>query len=279
MLEVFIALILTSLACSSLGTILVIRNESMLTDALSHSVLLGIVLAFFVNPDLNSPLLIIGAALFALLTILLIDWINTSKKINHDSATGIIFPLLFSIAVILITMFVRNAHLDIDIVLMGEILFTSLNRTEIFGFSIAKSVLELAIILILNISFIGLNYYKLKVYLSDPTQAKLLGINTRVLKLISVVLVATTCIISFNSVGSIAVICFFVAPAMSSIFLTKNYFKMLVLSGLISVVNAIIGFFVALYMDINIAGITCFVSLINLLLIINISKIKIKFHK
>lgn len=276
MLEVFIALILTSLACSSLGTILVIRNESMLTDALSHSVLLGIVLAFFVNPDLDSPLLIIGAALFALLTIILIDWINTSKRINHDAATGIVFPLLFSIAVILISMFIRNAHLDIDIVLMGEILFTSLNRTEIFGFSVAKSILQLSIILILNISFISLNYYKLKVYLSDPTQAKLLGINTNLLKIISIILVASTCIISFNSVGSIAVICFFVAPAMSSIFLTKNYFNMLLLSCLFSIINAIIGFAIALYVDINIAGITCFVSLINLLIIINVSKIKNK---
>jgi len=74
-----IVLILTAISCSLLGVFLILRKISMLTDAISHTVLLGIVLTFFLVPDLSSPLLIVGAAAMGLLTVLLVETIGKKE--------------------------------------------------------------------------------------------------------------------------------------------------------------------------------------------------------
>ena len=86
MSEVLLIMIVIAMSCSLIGNILVISNQSMVADALSHSVLLGIVLGFFLTQDLNSPLLLIGASVFGVLTIVVIEAIH-SQKIAQDAAT------------------------------------------------------------------------------------------------------------------------------------------------------------------------------------------------
>lgn len=273
MVEIFIILYLTSLACGSIGSILVIKNESMIADALSHSILLGIVIGFFITHNLDSPLLIIGAAIFGLLTVFLIEYLMKSSKINHDSATGLVFPLFFSIAVILISMYARNVHLDIDMVLMGEILFTPLNRITIFNISLPVALAHIIIIILLNVIFLSLAYYRLKLYLFDEVQAKIKGVNTVLLKTIIIFLVALTTVVSFNTVGSISVITFFVAPTMCSLVITKNYKKLLILNLIFSFIYCSIGHSLAIVFDLNIAGSVAFTALLLCLSVITIKHI------
>ncbi len=273
MVEIFIILYLTSLACGSIGSILVIKNESMIADALSHSILLGIVIGFFITHNLDSPLLIIGAAIFGLLTVFLIEYLMKSSKINHDSATGLVFPLFFSIAVILISMYARNVHLDIDMVLMGEILFTTLNRITIFNISLPVALTHIIIIILLNVIFLSLAYYRVKLYLFDEVQAKITGVNTVLLKTIIIFLVALTTVVSFNTVGSISVITFFVAPTMCSLFIAKNYKKLLILNLIFSFIYCIIGHSLAIVFDLNIAGSVAFIALLLCLSVITIKHI------
>ena len=71
--------ILISVACALLGVFLVLRSMSMLTDAISHTVLLGIVLSFFITHKLDSPLLIVGATLTGLLTVYFVEVLSDSK--------------------------------------------------------------------------------------------------------------------------------------------------------------------------------------------------------
>ncbi|NEW66602.1 metal ABC transporter permease [Carnobacteriaceae bacterium zg-84] len=273
MLDTLLILYLTALACGSLGTILVVRNESMIADALSHSVLLGIVLGFFISNSLDSPLLIIGAALFGVFTVFFIDKLMISPKITHDAATGLVFPLLFSIAVILISMFARNVHLDLDMVLMGEIIFASLNTTNIFGIDIPISLIKISIICFINILFLSMMYRRLSLFLFDSTQARLVGLKTKVLQTIIMLLVSFTTVISFDMVGSITVICFFVGPAMSALLFAKHYKQLLFLTALFSLLNCVIGFFTAIYLDVTVSGTTTTITLITLLLCVYIKHI------
>lgn len=274
MLETFIILCFTTLACSSLGNLLVLKNESMLADALSHAILLGIVLGFFVSRDLHSPLLIIGATLFGVLTILFIDLLMKSDKINHDAATGLVFPFLFAIAVILISMFAKNVHLDIDMVLMGEILLTSFTRIHFLGISLPLMFIQTGVILLINILFLISNYNKLKLYLFDIVQAHLAGMHTILYKIIIMLLVALTTVVSFNSVGSITVICFFVAPSMSALHFCKNFKQLLIISSIFSIINSTIGFSIALLLNLNIAGSATFISLVTFIICILIQQYK-----
>lgn len=265
-MEILIILIITALNCHLVGHIVVLRNESMIADALSHAILLGIVLGFFVFKQLDSPMLVVFAALFGILTIAMINHLNRSIKINHDTATGLVFPLFFAIAVILITMYASNVHLDMDVVLMGEIIFAPLTRMDIFGLSLSITLVKVIVNLIIIVVCGIFLYQPLKCYLSNPTQAKLAGINTNVLNHVLMILVALTTVMSFDSVGSISVIAFFVAPSLSILKGVKHYHQFLLASSLMTILIPIVGYFVAVQYDLTIAGTTTSVALITVII-------------
>ncbi|TVR20013.1 MAG: metal ABC transporter permease, partial [Anaerolineaceae bacterium] len=119
---------LIALSGALLGTFLLLRGMALTSDAISHTVLLGIVVAFIFMtavsdraPDMSSPLLIVGAASAGVLTVVLTELIYRSGLVKQDAALGLAFPFLFAIAIILISRHVDNAHIDVDAVLVGEI--------------------------------------------------------------------------------------------------------------------------------------------------------------
>jgi len=119
---------LIALSSAVLGAFLLLRGLSMTADAISHTVLLGIVVAFLVmvgllgmEADLSSPLLILGAAGSGVLTVMLTELIQRSGLVKEDAALGLAFPFLFAIAILLISRFADNVHLDTDAVWVGEI--------------------------------------------------------------------------------------------------------------------------------------------------------------
>lgn len=111
-----------------LGTFLLLRGMALTSDAISHTVLLGIVVAFMVmtsllgmDPEMSSPWLIIGAAAAGVATVVLTELIYRSGLVKQDAALGLAFPLLFAVAIILVSRFVDDVHLDEDAVMVGEI--------------------------------------------------------------------------------------------------------------------------------------------------------------
>ncbi len=119
---------LIAVSGSLLGTFLLLRGMSLTSDAISHTVLLGIVVAFILmgsvfgqRPDLSSVWLIVGAAAAGVATVLLTELIYRSGLVKQDAALGLAFPLLFAIAVILVSRVVSDVHLDEDAVMVGEI--------------------------------------------------------------------------------------------------------------------------------------------------------------
>src|SRR3989338_2490681 len=102
-LQIILIASCVAVACALLGVFLILRKVSLMSDAISHSILLGIILAFFIVKDLQSPFLIIGAALVGVATVLLTELIIKTKKLKEDASIGLVFPFLFSIAVILIS--------------------------------------------------------------------------------------------------------------------------------------------------------------------------------
>lgn len=280
MFETLLILITTALSCSLLGVFLILRKLSMLTDAISHTVLLGIVLGFFITHDLSSPFLIIGASLMGIFTVFMIETIGKKKLSKYDDAIGMVFPFLFSLAVILISRYFRNVHLDTDVVLLGELLFSSIVKINILGFPIAKSLVEAISILFLVILFIGLFYKGLKISTFDPDFAKLVGIPTGLIFYMLMALTSLTAVISFNSLGAILVISCFIGPAACALLLSDSLLKALFLSALISIISPGLAFFLAMRLNVSISGMVSFFNLLLyfvLLLIkkyINLSKVK-----
>ena len=169
---------IVAIACALPGVFLVLRRSAMVSDAISHTVLFGIVVGFLVlDVDPTSPILILTAALSGLLTVWLIELLQNTKRLSSDAAIGLVFPILFSIAVILINTQIRNAHVDEDAVLLGHLIFAPVNRLTLFGLNLPEGIWVMGAILLINLTFLVVFYKELKITTFDPGLAAALGIS------------------------------------------------------------------------------------------------------
>ena len=254
-LEIQLIAVIVSAACALPGTFLVLRKMSMMSDSITHTILLGIVLAFFVTHDLSSPFLIVGAAVIGVVTVWLTETVTKTKLVSEDSAIGIVFPLLFSIAIILITRYAGSVHLDTDSVLLGELAFAPFDRLVVFGVDIgAKAIYTSAVLLIINILFITIFYKELKVVTFDPMLAAIMGFSPAFLHYGLMTLVSLTTVGAFEAVGSVLVVAFMIGPPATAYLLTDDLKHMLWLSGGFGAASGILGYQMASALDVSIAG-------------------------
>uniref|UniRef100_UPI003529E868 metal ABC transporter permease n=2 Tax=Aerococcus urinaeequi TaxID=51665 RepID=UPI003529E868 len=257
---------ITAISCALLGVFLVLKNMAMVADALSHTVLLGIVLGYFIAGDLDSPILFVGAALFGVMTVYAIEYVVNKFAIQSDAATGLVFTLLFALAIILISKYARNVHLDVDVVLSGEVVFATLNTMEIFGIQVPISFARMFVMLVINLVFVAVTYQQLKVSIFDPVYAKSIGVAVGFLNLVLMTLVSITTVVAFDTVGAILVISLMVAPALSAHLLSKRLSIMLLVALLYGVINSVLGYYVAIYFNVSISGTIAFTGFVTFLL-------------
>lgn len=264
MIETMAIAALTAAACSVLGVFLVLRRMALLTDAIAHSMLLGIVAAFALVRDLSSPLLIVGAAAIGLVTVSLVELLQRSRLVREDAAIGLVFPVLFSIGVAVISVYFRAVHLDTNCVLMGNIEFAKFDRWIVFadpnsvgpsGYDLGpKALWIMGAILLLNVGFIRLFYKELKLVTFDAGLAAALGFLPGVIHYSLMTLVSLTCVGAFQSVGAILVLALMIAPPAAAYLLTERLSRMLWVSAGIGVLGALLGCQLALFWNASITG-------------------------
>lgn len=253
--EILVLASLTAVTCALPGVFLVLRRVALMSDAISHAILLGIVLAFFVTKNLASPLLIIGAALMGIVTVALTELIIQTRKLKEDAAIGLVFPFLFSVGVILLNRFASDVHLDADCILFGEIAFTPFNRLYINEMDLGpQGIWVIGTIFLLNLAFILLFYKELKIATFDPGLAAALGFLPGVLNYALMTIVSITAVGSFESVGSILVVALMIAPPAAAYLLTDRLHTMLWISAALGVLSALGGYLMAYLLDASIAG-------------------------
>ncbi len=254
-LQILVIAILTSVACVLPGIFLVLRGVALMSDAISHAILLGITLMFFLVRRLDSPLLIVGAALAGLLTVVCTELLIQTQRLKKDAAIGLVFPLFFSIGVILISQYARNVHLDVDMVLLGELAFAPFNRLTINGVDIGPYALwAMSGVLLLNCTFVGLFYKELKLTTFDQCLAYTLGFSPVVLYYALMAVTSITAVCAFDVVGSIVVVALMIVPPSTAYLLSDRLSRMTKLSIIISSFTAISGYILAHCMDVSIAG-------------------------
>ena len=249
---------ITAVSCALLGVFLVLKNMA--------TVLLGIVLGYLIAGDLDSPILFVGAALFGVMTVYAIEYVVNKFAIQSDAATGLVFTLLFALAIILISKYARNVHLDVDVVLSGEVVFATLNTMEIFGIQVPISFARMFVMLVINLAFVTVTYQQLKVSIFDPVYAKSIGVAVGFLNLVLMTLVSITTVVAFDTVGAILVISLMVAPALSAHLLSKRLSIMLLVALLYGVINSVLGYYVAIYFNVSISGTIAFAGFVTFLL-------------
>jgi manganese/zinc/iron transport system permease protein len=188
-------------------------------------------------------------------TVGLVELLQRTRLVREDASIGLVFPALFSIAVILISRFAGNVHLDTDAVLLGEIAFAPFRRLEFMGRDLGpRTLYVMGGILLLNAAAIGLFYKELKLSTFDPALAAALGFSPVLLHYGFMTLVSITAVGAFDAVGSILVVGLMIAPPATAYLLSERLPVVMLLSVLIAAAAAIIGFWAAWLVDASIAG-------------------------
>tara|TARA_R110002051_G_scaffold192723_1_gene261270 strand:- start:19885 stop:21045 length:1161 start_codon:yes stop_codon:yes gene_type:complete len=246
---------LVAVACAIPGAFLVLRKMAMISDAISHAILPGIVIGFFITQDLKAPLLILLAALTGVITVILVEYIQKTGLVKEDTAIGLVFPALFSIGVILIAKNANDVHLDIDAVLLGELAFAPFDRLIMGETNMGpKSLWVIGTILLTTLLLLFLFFKELKLSTFDKGLATTLGFSPVLLHYGLMTVSSVTVVGAFDAVGAVLVVALIIAPAATAYLLTDDLKKMILLSCGFGVFAAIGGYWMANLLNASIAG-------------------------
>ena len=246
---------LVGIACALAGSFLVLRRMALLGDAISHSVLLGIVAVFWLTGSRSAPLMVIGAGAVGLLTVSLVEAVYRTGRVREDAAIGLVFPALFSIGVIAVSRFPSAVHLDVDHVLYGEIAYAHIDKIELFGYDLGyRSLWLMGIMALVNLVFVALFYKALKLATFGPALAAALGFSPLAIHYGLMALASATTAVALDSVGAVLVVGILVVPAATAYLLTDRLPIMLVLASLCGSASAVGGYWLARRLDGSIAG-------------------------
>lgn len=255
--ELTLTAMATAAACAVPGVFLVLRRLALVGDAIGHVILLGIAVGFLLGGSLQSPLVVIGAAAVGLLAVFIVEWLERSGLVRNDAALGLVYPALFSVGVILVSIVSKTAgsvHLDVDAVLLGELAQAPLRPFWPGVIDWPVSMVVMTGMFVLNLVFVSVFYKELKLTTFDPEHAKSLGFRLGWVHYPLMALVSLTVVTAFDAAGAVLVVGFLVAPAAIAFLLTDRLGWMLTLALGLALISAFGGTELASYFDANIAG-------------------------
>lgn len=295
--DVLLLLTVTSAACALIGVWLVLRRRAMMSDAIAHAILFGIVMMYFVVQDTSSPLFILGAAGAGLLTVFLVETLLRTGLVREDAAIGLVFPFLFALALLIIALSFRDVHLDEHVVLAGGVEITVLDQVLVQDATLPgalagsvggllqavappgavrvypggamlidqwalgpRGLWTMALILLLDLLFVALLWKELKLTTFDAGLAAALGLAPAALGYGLMALASVTAVGAFQAVGSILVIALFIAPPATAYLLTENLGEMTGLSIVFALAAVLGGFHLGRALDANFGGSVATVS-------------------
>lgn len=233
--------VLCAVASASLGNFLVLRRMSMLGDAITHAVLPGLAVAFFVSHSRSSLPMFLGAVIVGILTAFFTEWIRRVGKVDEGASMGVVFTSLFALGLVMIVQAADKVDLDAGCVLYGAIELTPLDTVWFLGRQFPRAFLTLGVVTVINLLFVVLFYKELKLSSFDPALATTTGFNASLMHYLLMVLVAVTAVASFESVGSVLVVAMFIVPPATAYMLTDRLQVMIGLSLVVAILSAVVG--------------------------------------
>lgn len=223
--------ILIGILCPVVGTYLIVQRMALLGDVMSHSVLPGLAIAFFLGVNI-----LLGAFVSGILSAFLIAWLRSQTRIKVDAAMALIFSSFFALGVLLITL-LRN-KLDLDSFLFGDIL--AVTRTDV-----GRTLIITLIVLFLVKAF----YKELLFYTFDRLGAQAIGLPVDWIYFGLMAAVTLTIIASMQTVGVVLVVAMLVGPGITAYLLVKELHQMMGLGAIIGVVASVSGMYVSYYLN------------------------------
>ena len=265
----YIIALLASLSCALSGTLLTVQKKAMLGDAISHSALLGLVLAYLISGERSIPYMFLGALVAGIGTAYVTEKLKNTLHIQYDAALGVIFTASFAVAVILISQYARQVDLDAQHLLFGEIALAPFD-TILFGNSDLgpRAIWTLSLALLCNIVVITLCWNRLKATLFSTNSMQAIGIKAQYWQQLCSILVAITAVSAFESVGAILVVALLVIPTNTAkLFVKHSLLQTIIISLAISLITSIQGILISFWLDTAVAATIATSLFVNFLIL------------
>ncbi len=223
-LPVALMAFLAAATCGLVGNYLLLRRMALMGDAISHSVLPGLVLAFLATGSRGTGAMFTGAVLAGVVTTLLIEMIHKKTRVKQDAAMAIAFSTLFAIGVILTTVFASQIDLDADCVLYGDLTLAMMAEpVKWFGVTLGPvALVRMAVVFLVVGGLIVAFYKELLVSSFDEGLAKSLGINPTLMHYTLMVVLSVVVVSAFEAVGAILVIAMLILPGATASLLSSR---------------------------------------------------------
>jgi manganese/iron transport system permease protein len=217
--------------CSVVGSYLIVQRLALLGDAISHSLLPGLAIAFVLGANI-----FVGAFIAGIISTVIIAWIHTRSPIKEDAAMGIVFSAFFALGITLITVIQKDNKIDLNHFLFGNILGVT-----------QEEVRDTAIIAALVLLGVFLLYKELLFYSFDPLGAQAAGLPVKVLNAGQMILIALTVVASMKAVGVILVLALLITPGATAYLLVPRLHQVMLVGSGIGVFSSISGMYLSYY--------------------------------
>ena len=223
--------LIAGVVCALLSCWLVLVGWSLMGDAVSHSVLPGVVLAYVVGAPFA-----LGALVFGLGAVALIGVVRGRGRIKEDAAIGVVFTTLFALGLVLVS--VTPSQVDLGHIVFGNLLGVSVG--DLVQVAIVGAIVGAALLL---------KRRDLTLFAFDPTHAHAIGLSPRRLGALLLGLLALTSVVALQAVGVVLVVALLVIPGATARLLTERFDRMLVIAPAISAVCAVGGVWASYFLD------------------------------
>jgi len=231
------AAIIVGIISGVLGTYVVVRGMAFFGDALAHAILPGVAF-MYQRTNGRTDDLFWGGLVAGILSALGIGVLTRHEKIKEDTAIGVVFAASFALGIAMISR-IDNYAGDLTHILFGQILGVSpgdLNLIRLFGLGV--------------LAVVALCYKEFMIISFDPTLARTLRMPSELFRLLLLVLIAVTIVVSLQTVGIALMVALLVTPAATANLMTQRLLPMMLVSALIGAASSIIGFYISYHQDI-----------------------------
>jgi len=235
--SVVVGAILLTASSAVVGTFTFLKKKALVGDAVAHSVLPGICLAFILSGTKNPIWMILGAFLTGWISLVIIDHITTKSKIKEDTAIALILSVFFGIGILMLTNIQHSgnpAQTGLDSFLFGK-------AAALVG----KDLIVFGIVAVILIITVALFFKELKLIAFDSNYAKALGLPVKALDLLLTSLTVLAVVTGIQAVGVVLMAAMLITPAAAARFWTNDVFKMTLIAALLGGISGLSGAYVS----------------------------------
>ncbi len=234
---VVLGMVLLGICSGVVGSFTFLRKRALLGDAIAHSVLPGVCLAFMIGGTKNPLFLLVGATITGWLSLIVIDFISNRSRIKPDAAIGLVLSVFFGVGILLLTSIQGSgnaAQSGLDKFLFGKA--ASLIGSDVWVFGILCAVMTLVVILF---------FKEFKLLSFDPDFAHSIGLPIRLLEIVLATITVLTVAVGIQAVGVVLMSAMLITPAAAARYWTDKLFKMVILAAIFGAISGILGAYVS----------------------------------